>query len=235
MKTTTKIVLAFLVIATAFSACKKDEKTPAPVISGLEIGSNNSKTGYPGNDIHIEGEIIAPGKIASVTVEIHPESGTGWEFEQVYTEGLAGLKNADFHKHIDIPEDAALGSYHVHIKVTDQNGQTTEAESELEIKNDPTLPMVTGFEAEVEDGGAELHLEATINAANRIAKVTVEIHGGSYEEEYEYTDPVMVGTTTYHFHKHIDISAVPAGHYHVHLKVTDQANKEMEFEEHFDK
>jgi hypothetical protein len=31
------------------------------------------------------------------------------------------------------------------------------------------------------------------------------------------------------------IPTAPAGHYHLHLKVTNQAGKENEFEEHFDK
>ncbi|MFC3199905.1 hypothetical protein ACFOET_19960 [Parapedobacter deserti] len=35
---------------------------------------------------------------------------------------------------------------------------------------------------------------------------------------------------------HLDTElTAPAGHYHVRLKVVDQAGKENEFEEHFDK
>jgi len=45
----------------------------------------------------------------------------------------------------------------------------------------------------------------------------------------------MVGEADFNFHKHLDIAAAPSGHYHVHLKVTDQAGKENEFEEHFNK
>ncbi|RZL39214.1 MAG: DUF4625 domain-containing protein, partial [Pedobacter sp.] len=139
------------------------------------------------------------------------------------------------HKHIDIPADAVLGLYHVHIKITDQAGQVTDVESDLEIKKDTTLPTVAGFEVGANATGTDLHMEATVGAVNKIAKVVVEVHGSAWEQEYTYTDVAMVGQLTYNFHKHVNITAAPAGHYHVHLKVVDQAGKEIEVEEHFDK
>jgi hypothetical protein len=228
---------SFLVMAASlfFTACSKDDDdaVPVPDITGVEIGSDNSKVAYTGADIHIEAQITAPGTIATVQVEIHPETGNGWKFDSVYTTGFAGLKNAEFHKHIDIPADAVTGHYHLHFVVTDQRGQKKEFEEEIEIKTDPTLPFISGLELELE-GGNDLHLETEITAPNKIAKVEVEIHG-AWEKEFSYTDAAMVGQTTYHFHKHLDVGAAPAGHYHVHFKVTDQAGKEKEFEDHFDK
>ncbi|RZJ77387.1 MAG: DUF4625 domain-containing protein, partial [Flavobacterium sp.] len=126
--------LLFTIIVLASCKKDKDEVLPAPTLTGLEVGSNNSKVAFAGNDVHIEGEILAPANLASVAIEIHAKTGTGWKFEQVYTEGFAGLKNAELHKHIDIPADAVLGLYHVHIKITDQAGQVTDVESDLEIK-----------------------------------------------------------------------------------------------------
>ncbi|WP_291908896.1 DUF4625 domain-containing protein [Chitinophaga sp. CB10] len=73
-----------------------------------------------------------------------------------------------------------------------------------------------------------------ISAPNKIASVTIEIHG-AWAYEVTYTDAAMVGQTTYHLHKHVNVSAAPAGHYHVHITVKDQAGKEREIEEHFDK
>jgi len=219
-----------------FAACSDDDDVlpAAPAITGVEIGSDNSKIGYAGSDFHIDAAITAPAGIAEVRVEIHPASGAGWEYDSVYTEGFAGLNNAQFHKHIDIPADAATGHYHLHLTVTDANGTKADIEEEIEIKQDATLPSISGLGIELENSGNELHLETTITAPNKIAEVSVEIHG-AWEEEYTYTDAAMVGQTTYDFHQHIDISAAPAGHYHVHLKVVDQAGKEKEFEDHFDK
>ena len=227
--------LPVLLFSVLFTACSKDDDAvPVPDLTGVEIGSDNSKIAYAGSDIHIEAQITAPGNIASVAVEIHPEAGDGWKFDSVYTTGFVGLKSAEFHKHIDIPADALTGHYHLHFVVTDQRGQKKELEAEIEIKNDPTLPSISGLELELEDEGAELHLETDVTAPNKIAKIEVEIHG-AWEKEFSFTDEAMVGQTSFHFHKHLDISAAPKGHYHVHLKVIDQAGKEKEFEDHFDK
>ncbi|WP_164735322.1 DUF4625 domain-containing protein [Pseudoflavitalea rhizosphaerae] len=228
--------LPVLLLSVLFTACSKDDDdaVPIPDITGIEVGSDNSKVAYVGSDIHIEAQITAQGNIASVRVEIHPEAGEGWKFDSVYTTGFVGLKSAGFHKHIDIPEDAVTGAYHLHFTVTDQRGQKKEFEEEIVIKNDPSLPSITTLDLELEDGGAELHLETDITAPNKIASVEVEIHG-PWEKEFSFTDAEMVDKTTYHFHKHLDISAAPKGHYHVHLKVIDRAGKEKEFEDHFDK
>jgi len=237
MKTTKQLICLLLISASLFTACKKDkEETPsAPSIDGLEVGAGNNKTAHPGNDLHIEAQITAPGTIKDVVLDIHPKTGTGWKVNTTYTENLAGLKNAEFHKHIDVPADATLGDYHGHIKVTDENGQVTEAEFDLKVTSDPTLPSVTGFEVGLNAAGNDLHAEAKITAPNKIARVTLEVHGGNWEKEVTYTDVAMVGQTTYNLHKHVNVTGIPAGHYHVHLKVIDQAGKENEFEEHFDK
>ncbi len=238
MKKQNKLVALALVGFTFFSlaSCNKDDDTiiEKPTIGGLEVGHDNNRTAYPGSDVHVEATILAPGTIANIKLEIHPESGEGWEFEQVFTEGYEGLKNANFHEHIDIPEGAAEGEYHLHLVVTDKAGNIVEAESHLDIIVDPTLPSIEGFEIAFDAADGDLHVEGDITAPGRIAEISVEIHGGGYERAFE-VDGDYVGRTTFHLHKHFDISDAPAGHYHVHLKVVDQAGKEVEFEEHFDK
>ena len=128
-----------------FNSCKKEEEPIAkPQITLSEVGLNNSKIGYIGSDFHLEADIIAEGKIKSVKVEIHPEGSETWEFETTYTE-FAGLKNATFHKHIDIPLSADTGDYHLHFIVVDEQGNETVAESEVQIKQptDAIVPVVT--------------------------------------------------------------------------------------------
>ncbi|TWR26519.1 DUF4625 domain-containing protein [Mucilaginibacter pallidiroseus] len=235
---TTKQLLSVLLIGTALlGACKKDKDaaTPAPTITGLEVGAGNNKTAHPGNDLHVEAQISAPGNIRNVVLSIQPENGSGWQVNTTYTENLAGLKNAEFHEHIDVPGDAAQGKYHGHLTVTDENGQKTETEFDLNVTADPTLPSATGFEVGLNAAGNDLHAEASITAPNKIASITIEVHGAGWEKEVVYTDAAMVGQTTYNLHKHVDVTAAPKGHYHVHLKVIDQAGKQNEFEEHFDK
>ncbi len=132
-----KLVIVILVGFTFFTwlGCNKDE-APAvdkPKIEGLEVGYNNDRIAHPGSDLHLDAALLAPGGIASITLSIHPEGEAGWEFEREYTEGYEGLKNTDFHEHIDVPADAAEGEYHLHLTVTDQLGNTVEAESHLDI------------------------------------------------------------------------------------------------------
>ncbi len=236
MKTTFKSFITILAVIIFLASCKKDPMPiEKPSITDLEVGSSNNKTAYPGAELHIEAKILAPGNIASVKLEIHKVSGAGWEFEEVFRGTLVGKKNTEFHEHISVPADAALGIYHLHLSVTDQEGNTTEVESQLEVKVDPTLPTISNFEVEINAAGNDLHVESAIAATNKIAKVIVEVHGAGWEKEFVFTDAAMVGQTSYNFHKHLDISAAPKGHYHVHLKVVDQLNKENEAEEHFDK
>lgn len=230
-----KILLLALLFFTLLNACKKDEPIlGAPTISGLEVGTSNNKTAYPGNDLHVEAQIEAPGTIAEVKLQINPVSGTGWKFNRTFIEGFSGLKNAEFHEHFDVPIDAAVGMYKLVLTVTDKNGKTTKIESDLNMIIDPTLPSVANLEIDVENA-TEIHLEANIAAPNKIAKVEVEIHGGTFKKETTYTDAAMVGQTTYKMHKHINIAGAPVGHYHVHVKVTDQAGKSIEVEGHFDR
>lgn len=129
----------FLLIALSFAinlfftSCNKDEDTVSkPVIDLLELGLGNSHAAYIGADLHIEAEIVAEGRIGAVSVEIHMEEGSADEIKVNYDE-FAGLKNTTFHKHIDIPAGTEAGTYHVHLTVTDQEGNQTTVEDEISI------------------------------------------------------------------------------------------------------
>ncbi|WP_126972681.1 DUF4625 domain-containing protein [Gynurincola endophyticus] len=237
MRIAQRLLTSLLVSSVLFTACSKDDDDnfAPPTIEDVELGSSNSRIAYRGSDFHIEAEIKAPGTIESVTVEIHGSGANAWEFEQVYTDGFKGLKNAELHKHIDVPATVALGNYHLHIVVLDQQGKKTSYEADIEVKEDNTLPSISTLELELNAAGDDLHVETLITAPNKIKEVEIEIHGGSWEEDFTYTDAAMVGQTSYTFHKHVNIASAPAGHYHVHFKVIDQAGKEREFEGHFDK
>lgn len=146
MKTRIK-TLALILIATSmlfFTSCEKDDYIPKPVISSLELGIADSHIAYVGADLHIEAEIEAIGNIDVITVEIHQEEGSSDEIEATYNE-YAGLKNTTFHKHVDIPEETPTGTYHVHITVTDMEGNQTTIEDEIEIEEltDDEAPEIT--------------------------------------------------------------------------------------------
>jgi hypothetical protein len=122
----------------ALSSCGKDDDTPAkPTVIITEVGSHDTPEGViaAGDDLHLEAEIVAEGKIAEISVVIHQEEGGNFEINKTYgaDSKYYDLKNADFHEHIDIPADAPLGEYHLHLTVKDHEGQTATAEAEFEI------------------------------------------------------------------------------------------------------
>ncbi|HMR85364.1 MAG TPA: DUF4625 domain-containing protein, partial [Niabella sp.] len=139
-----KLSIALFLFILALSACNKDKDVVVnPTVTGLEVGMENNKTGHPGGDLHLEAEILAPGGIANIKVEVHPEGSAGWKYEQVFIEGYEGAKNADFHEHIDIPASAVIGDYHLHLVVTDKKGNTTTAEAEFKLElKDPSAALV---------------------------------------------------------------------------------------------
>lgn len=145
-----KTILSVIAITTAlisFPSCKDDDNPSRPVISSMELGLNNSKTGYVGDDLHVEAEVVAEATISTIEVEIHQEEDSNdgaWTYDSVYTE-FSDLKNTTFHKHIDISADADTGTYHFHFIVTDKDGNQTEYEEELliTIPEDSEAPEIT--------------------------------------------------------------------------------------------
>jgi hypothetical protein len=142
MNTKPVLIPVLFALAAIISGCKKEISKPE--IKNFELGYNNNKIAYIGDELHIDAEIIADGKIDRIIIEIHPEgdhhkSAKGvshddeWEIEIIYTE-FSGLKNTDFHKHIDVPDDAEPGDYHIHFKVIDMEGNTTSVEDEFEVR-----------------------------------------------------------------------------------------------------
>lgn len=143
-----KISLLVFSVVILFSAC---EKTEPPVISDVEIGTGNSKSAYIGGDFHIEATIVADAKIASIRLVIHPEeegeqqtSGSlvdtdgaehheEWEVDSTYTGAYANVRNTTFHEHLPVPTYAAAGEYHLHLYVTDVEGNQSVVEEEINI------------------------------------------------------------------------------------------------------
>lgn len=144
MKTKNLFTLLFI-FALILNACKEDEPTIAkPVITILELGDGdshgNDHTASIGGDLHMEVEVVAEGKISTIQVILHPEGEhhneaehEEWEIDTVYTK-FAGLKNTEFHEHLEIDEHAEPGDYHFDFIVTDMEGNQSSAEAEVEIK-----------------------------------------------------------------------------------------------------
>ena len=147
MKTTIRTIILLFITANLlfFTACEDDDvDVQKPVINNLEVGLGDSHVAYVGADLHLQAEIEAMGRIGVITVEIHKEEGSSDEIKATFDE-YAGLKNTTFHKHVDIPAETPTGTYHVHITVTDQEGNQTTVEDEIEIEElaDEEAPELT--------------------------------------------------------------------------------------------
>lgn len=150
-----KFLSLVLVLAIALQACNKDDDETTlnpPVINNFELGLEDSGIGYLGAELHMEAEIVAEAKIDRIQVTIHHEGEheksvydeEEWEVDTTYTK-FSGLKNTEFHEHVDVPVHAEEGEYHFHFVVIDMEGNSKEIERELEIMapSDTEAPTVT--------------------------------------------------------------------------------------------
>jgi len=148
MKMIFKPIFFSLLTIILFISCTDDEIQP-PVISNVEVGAVHDEgaedvhadegIAHPGESMHIGADILAFARIESVTVDIHSDEITpaagevAWEFEEVYTDAKYQVLNAKLHEDIMVPENAALGEYHVYIIVVDEAGNTTTAEAHFDL------------------------------------------------------------------------------------------------------
>jgi len=137
-------------ISLIFSCKKNDDDNQKPVVTGLEIGLDDSHEAHRGGDIHLEFEVTDDEELGYYSVEIQPETKTGgstwtyqnrWDFD-------AGLRNALVHSHeITVPADAEMGLYSFLLVVSDKAGNLLTFEEEITV-----LEQSSG-------DGPEIHIE----------------------------------------------------------------------------
>ncbi|MCT4586680.1 MAG: DUF4625 domain-containing protein [Carboxylicivirga sp.] len=136
-----------LSLGLVFTACEDDDSPAKPVVEIHELGDghhyeaqvkaiadegDDHHTAVIGEDLHIDAEIVAEGKIEKIIVELHSEA-TDDELEIEFEGKYVGTKNAEFHEHIEIPETFAAGEYHFHLEVIDMKGQTGSDEEHIDL------------------------------------------------------------------------------------------------------
>jgi len=148
MKMIFKPIFFSLLTTILLISCTDDEIQP-PVISNVEVGAVHNEgaedvhtdegIAHPGESMHIGADILAFARIESVTVDIHSDEITpaagevAWEFEEVYTNTKYQVLNDELHEDIMVPENEALGEYHVYIIVVDEAGNSTRAEAHFDL------------------------------------------------------------------------------------------------------
>jgi hypothetical protein len=152
MKKYTLLMAMTAILSLFMVSCTQDDDVSKPVVQLDELGANDSRTAYAGADLHIEADIVAEGKIASVRLLIHQEDegedeleaanaelpvglrdAEAWVLDSTYTGVYANVKNTEFHEHVEVPSTAPTGIYHLHLYVTDLEGNQTIVEEEFEV------------------------------------------------------------------------------------------------------
>lgn len=92
-----------------------------------------------GSDFHAEFMINAVYGIHNISVDVHAHDlaiGEGeeeWDFEFDFEDGYHGETEVEFHEHIDVPATAPAGEYHITFTVEDENGNTEEYETHIDV------------------------------------------------------------------------------------------------------
>lgn len=197
-----KIVLNIALIAFALFAVQSCNKTEKPQVSILELGYENSAVAYIGSDLHIEAEIVAEAKVRDIRVVIEHDEAEKHEgefsFDSTYTDKYAGVINADFHEHIDIPLETETGTYLFTMTVNDEEGQVSEKSRQLSIESpqDDEMPVITVNSAP-EDGqvfttGETISISGTVTDNYGIAGLYV----GLVKESQNLTDAEVTHENT---------------------------------------
>ena len=143
MKKIASFRIALVLAGLFFAACNRGDELAPPKILLTEVGHDNSHVAYIGDDIHLEADIEAEGRIKSIFVELSHEAGNGYKIVEEWTSGkYIGVKNTEFHEHIDIPTNAPEGEYHLYLTVADREGNQSQASASVDIRTPNQLPNV---------------------------------------------------------------------------------------------
>lgn len=229
--------LSLLISLFVLASCSSDDDNTTPAatlqVQLTEVGHGATPNTHAGEELHLEAEILASAKIANVKLEIQHESNSAAPLIEILYNDYNGLINATFHKHVLIPANQPVGTYHLHLTVTDMDGNVKTAQSDLEILSAEEQSGIDIAITELGhgsvgsshvDAGGDLHISGTIVSVHAVATISMEIHSDDIPgaQAIEATFNNYAGQTTINFHEHIDIPASqPAGHYHVHFTVTD--------------
>lgn len=246
MKKNLFFTVLLFVAALAFTSCDKDDdEIIKPEIKNLELGSGNSKIAYAGTDVHVQAEIVALSKIDKIIINIHPESGSGWELEKIFSNS-SGQINTTFHEHLDISSEASSGKYHFHLKVVDMLGNSTELEETLEIKiaEDKQAPVITVISRPAEkqefSSGEKITVSAKVtdnlelkgcrvNLTRKSDKKQITMlhtHDFTSPREFEYTVSIVVGAEKDNDINPAEIGAWTPGEYEITFGCKDAAGNQ---------
>jgi hypothetical protein len=213
------------------SSCKKD--TPdmqAPTITAVEEPAMND-TLLTGSELHIEASISDNDELSQLKIDVHAaedghnhgkvDASAYWE--TVVLVDLSGASTS-VHEHIDIPADAASGTYHVILSAVDKAGNQSEiVERDVYIQNsgDQLAPIVTITSPSQNDTialSAGLNVTAILTDNVALEDADLILLSGS---SVVYETEIALTGTEFNLNQSIPISNLPAGNYTIELIVRD--------------
>lgn len=125
------------VFASVLSSCSNDDDKPTeekPVITMTEVGTGDNKEAVAGQYLHLEGNIEAESLIARIDFALTTKDGKTSVLDKSWTDGAyIGVRNAEFHEHVDIPDTVEAGDYTMTLTVTDKAGLQSAFTSNINI------------------------------------------------------------------------------------------------------
>lgn len=138
MKQITKISAILITISALFATCNKEENEKLSISNVVAENHNGGEQVSRGGTIAVEFSALAgyAARLDFYHIEIHDHPATGLvadEYKIIDDDFkdksiFKGLRNADVHEHIYVPDTANIGSYHVVITVIDEDGNSVNTE-----------------------------------------------------------------------------------------------------------
>lgn len=139
MKNLLKLSMAMILAGIVFVSCEKEEKKELS-ITNVVAENHDGGTEIPlGGTISVNFTATAgdDARLDFYHLEIHdhPASGAIEDEYKIIDDDFKdkstfkGLRNANVHEHVTVPDTANLGSYHVVIIVVDEDGNSVDTET----------------------------------------------------------------------------------------------------------
>ncbi|MBK8805519.1 MAG: DUF4625 domain-containing protein [Bacteroidales bacterium] len=138
MKNLFKVSLVSILLLSSLFSCDKEENN-RPEISDVEVENHDGAADVKlGGTISVNFSALA-GETARldfyhIEIHDHPTSGSVHDEYKIIDSDFKdkstfkGLRNATVHEHVQVPDSANLGSYHVVITVVDEEGYSVNTE-----------------------------------------------------------------------------------------------------------
>ncbi len=141
MKNLFKLSVALIVASIMFISCEKDDDKAKLSITNVKAENHDDATSTikRGGTISVNFTATAgdDARLDFYHVEIHDHPASDRvedeykiidkDFKNLST--FKGLRNANVHQHVTVPDTANLGSYHVVVVVVDEDGNSVDTET----------------------------------------------------------------------------------------------------------